>query len=184
VTLSQTRFRSVGDLVLETLGQRATLDWSAPAGSLEWSCWQTVDHMIDCVFSYAFQLASGALGGFLPFHELHATSEADPSELVAGLKGINELFSCLLGSLPNDAEASDGAFVLGVDDWAARAAYEMLLHTHDVVLGLGGRFDPPSSTCAWVIGSPKLWMLDRGRITTTTSPWEALLVGSGRMPIS
>ena len=183
MTVSETRFRSVCDLVLETLGQHVTLDWSVPAGSLEWSCWQTVDHMIDCVFSYAFQLASRAQNGFLPFHELHAMPEAKPSELVTGLRGITGLFSGLLGSVPDDAEASDGVFMLGVDDWAIRAAYEMLLHTNDVVVGLGARFDPPSSTSAWVIASPKLWMLDRSLATTVADPWEALLVGSGRTPV-
>ena len=184
MTLSETRFRSVCDLVLEALDRRVTLDWSVPAGSLEWSCWQTVDHMIDCVFSYAFQLASRAQNGFLPFQELHAMPEATPRELVTGLRGIAELFSGLLGSVPPDAEASDGVFMLNVDDWAARAAYEMLLHTHDVVVGLGARFDPPSPTCAWVIASPKLWMLNRGIATTDMDPWQALLVGSGRAPVA
>ena len=184
VTPSETRFRSVSDLVLETLDQRIALDWSVPAGSLEWSCWKTVDHMIDCVFSYAFQVASRAQSGFLPFHELHAMPEAKPSELVTGLRGITELFSGLLGSVPGDVEASDGVFMLDVDDWAVRAAYEMLLHTHDVVVGLGARFDPPSSMCAWVITSPKLWMLDRAIATTIANPWEALLLGSGRTPVA
>jgi hypothetical protein len=160
------------------------LDWSAVAGSLEWNCWQTVDHVIDCVFSYAFQLASRAQNGFLPFQELHAMPAAQPSELVAGLRGITELLSGLLGSVPSDAEASDGVFTLDVDDWAVRAAYEMLLHTHDVVVGLGARFDPPAPMCAWVIASPKLWMLDRAAIATIADPWEALLVGSGRVPIT
>jgi hypothetical protein len=183
VTLSETRYRSVRELVLDALDERVELDWSVPAGSLEWSCWQTVDHMIDCVFSYAFQLASRAQGGFLPFQELHAMPEARPTELVAGLRGITELFSGLLGAVPGDTAAYDGVFMLDADDWAARAAYEMLLHTHDVLVGLGTRFDPPASTCAWVIASPKLWMLDRGTATTIAHPWEALLVGSGRTPV-
>jgi hypothetical protein len=184
LTLSETHFRSVGELVLETLDQRVALDWSVPACSLEWSCWQTVDHIIDCVFSYAFQLASRARSGFLPFQELHAMPEAEPTELVRGLRGITELFSGLLGSVPGDAEASDGVFMLDVNDWAARAAYEMLLHTHDVVVGLGERFDPPSSTCAWVMASPKLWMFDRASADTTAKPWDALVVGSGRTPVA
>jgi hypothetical protein len=184
MTLSETCFQSVCDLVLETLDRRVNLDWSAPAGSLDWSCWQTVDHVIDCVFSYAFQLASRGQHGFLPFQELHAMPEAKPSELVTGLRGITELFSGLLGSVSHDAEASDGVLMLDVDDWAVRAAYEMLLHTHDVALGLGARFDPPQPVCAWVMASPKLWMLDRENATTNASPWEALLVGSGRAPVA
>jgi hypothetical protein len=109
---------------------------------------------------------------------------AKPSELVKGLRGITGLFSGLLESVPVEAEASDGVFMLDVDDWAVRAAYEMLLHTHDVVVGLGTRFDPPSSMCAWVIASSKLWMLDRTIASKFANPWEALLAGAGRTPVA
>jgi hypothetical protein len=34
VTLSETGFRSVGDLALEMLDQHVALDWSVPGGSL------------------------------------------------------------------------------------------------------------------------------------------------------
>jgi hypothetical protein len=33
-----------------------TQDWSAKAGSLEWDCWETVEHLADGLFSYAVQL--------------------------------------------------------------------------------------------------------------------------------
>jgi hypothetical protein len=31
--------------------------WDARAGSLEWTCWETVEHLTDDLFSYAAQLA-------------------------------------------------------------------------------------------------------------------------------
>ncbi|WP_445186008.1 hypothetical protein ACTXG6_01835 [Pseudonocardia sp. Cha107L01] len=31
-------------------------DWDARAGSLEWTCWETVEHLADDLFSYAAQL--------------------------------------------------------------------------------------------------------------------------------
>ena len=119
VTSPATRFRSVRNLVLETLDQSVTSDWSVPAGSLEWSCWQTVDHMIDCVLSYSLQLASRAQDGFLPFEELHATPEASADKLVVGLGATSELFTALLRYVPPDVDASDGVFMLHADDWAA-----------------------------------------------------------------
>ena len=32
-------------------------DWSVRAGSLEWNCWHTAEHIGDCLLSYAWQLA-------------------------------------------------------------------------------------------------------------------------------
>src|ERR1700721_462106 len=32
-------------------------DWSVPAGTLEWDCWHTAEHIGDCLMSYAWQLA-------------------------------------------------------------------------------------------------------------------------------
>jgi hypothetical protein len=41
-------------------------------GTLEWSCFKTADHTVDCVFSYAFFLASRRTDRYPPFGELHA----------------------------------------------------------------------------------------------------------------
>src|SRR6202046_33456 len=32
-------------------------DWSVRAGTLEWDCWHTAEHIGDCLLSYAWQLA-------------------------------------------------------------------------------------------------------------------------------
>src|SRR3974390_3866231 len=32
-------------------------DWSVRAGTLEWDCWRTAEHIGDCLLSYAWQLA-------------------------------------------------------------------------------------------------------------------------------
>lgn len=173
-------FTGVSDLVLGVLRPQVDSDWDIVAGSLDWTCRQTADHMVDCIFSYAFQLASRAQEGFLPFGELHALPDATPTDLVAGLVGVTELFSSLLRTVPKDVEASDGVVSLNVDDWATRAAYELLLHTHDITSGLGAQFDPPRPTCARVLASPKLWMLDQAAASTTEDSWHALLIGSGR----
>jgi DinB superfamily len=174
------RFQVVSDVVLTALGPLTLEDWNARAGNLEWTCWQTLDHMIDCVFSYALQLASRAHDRLLPFGELHALPGAKPVDLVTALAGITELFCVLLRSVPGDVVASDGLVTLDIDDWAARAAYELVLHTSDITAGLGVQFDPPLSICAWVLDSPNLWMLDRSAAAMARDAWEGLLVGSGR----
>ena len=83
---------------------------------------------------------------------------------------------------PPAAHSSDGVAELGVNDWAQRGAYEVLLHTHDVLEGLEVPFNPPAQMCEWVLESQTLWMLDRERAKTGDDPWTSLLLGSGRSP--
>jgi hypothetical protein len=155
-------------------------DWSKPAGTLEWSCWQTVDHTIDCVFSYALQVAARAQSGFLPFAELHANSDASNRELIEGLGAVGQIFADVVSSAPPDMVASDGVLSLDLGDWCARAAYEVGLHTHDVACGLGVEWQVPSGLCRAIVNSPSLWMFDSSSLTATSDPWIALLEGSGR----
>jgi DinB family protein len=154
-------------------------DWSQPAGTLEWSCWQTVDHVIDCVFSYALQLAARSPSDLLPFHELHALATATPRDLVQGLDAVGKIFAAVVRSVPADATAADGVLQLGPSDWCARAAYEISLHTYDVLSGLGHDFAVPHDTSAAILASPSLWMLDR-ELASSANPWTALVLGSGR----
>jgi hypothetical protein len=173
-------FAAVSALTNDSLAGVVDLDWSVTAGALDWTCSQTVDHMVDCVFSYAMQFAARASGGFLPFHELHALPEATPSDLVQSLGAVEAMFIAVLRCAPSNATASDGFVELGVTDWAQRGAYEVLLHTHDVLEGVAVPFFPPAEMCAWVLGSQTLWMLDPKRAEMGDDPWTALLLGSGR----
>jgi len=173
-------FEAACDDALHSLRKVVESDWSVPAGTLEWSCRQTVVHMIDCVFSYGLQLAARTQGGFLPFEELHALPEATTGDLLEGLRGIGAIFTALIRSVPGESVASDGLFSLDVDEWAARGAYEILLHTYDVLQGHGVSFGPPAALCSWVLASPRPWMLDRNLAAETSDPWKALLLGPGR----
>ena len=47
---------ALADFSIDALTEVVDADWSTRAGVLEWSCWQTVDHMVDCLFSYAMQI--------------------------------------------------------------------------------------------------------------------------------
>jgi hypothetical protein len=136
--------------------------------------------VIDCLFSYCLQLAARAQGDFLPFEEVHARPEATAGDLIEGLRGMGAMFAAVIRSVPGDTRASDGLVSLGIDEWAARGAYEVLLHSDDVVRGHGVNLEPPHVVCAWVLASPGLWMLDRSLAGETSDPWTALLAGSGR----
>jgi hypothetical protein len=51
--------RSAVRLTVATLRQALDRDWEAKAGSLEWTCWETVEHIADNLFFHAAQLGPG-----------------------------------------------------------------------------------------------------------------------------
>src|SRR6266581_1361787 len=56
-------------------------DWSVRAGTLEWDCWHTAEHIGDCLMSYAWQLAVQPSGRYV---RAVATAEkgASPAEVL------------------------------------------------------------------------------------------------------
>src|SRR5689334_15007209 len=98
-------FDVVARLALDTWGSALDRDWSVAAGTLEWSCWTTPDHTIDCVFSYAFFLASRKQDGYPPFGELHALEGATPADLLDGMRAAAEMLSAVIRSAPAGTRA-------------------------------------------------------------------------------
>jgi hypothetical protein len=153
----------------------------AQAAALEWTRWETIDHTIDCVFSYAMQVAAPPGAGFLPFSELHALPEASPTELLAGLQAVGTMFVATVRSAPPDLHSSDGIVSLGLSDWCARAGYELAVHTHDTVSGTGIDWALSPDIARSIVESQALWMFDRNRAEgATRDAWTCLLLGSGR----
>ncbi|HEX4492842.1 MAG TPA: maleylpyruvate isomerase N-terminal domain-containing protein [Acidimicrobiia bacterium] len=158
-------------------------DWSAPAGALEWSCFTTADHTIDCVFSYALFLAARRDDVYPPFTELHALPGASPRDLVNGLSAVCTMLSAVVAAAPADARAIIfGAGPTGIpQDFAARGGLELILHAHDVCRGLGVSFDPPRDLCARLRDHTHDWPGVRDT-PVTDDPWSDVLARSGRQP--
>lgn len=154
-------------------------DWSVRAGTLEWTCRQTVDHVTDCIFSYALQIAGRVRGDFLRLEQLHAQPDADPTDLVDSLEAVGRMFAAVVEEAPPKTISSDGYFDLSLTDWVARALNELLLHTYDVLSGLGVRFAPSTEICAFVLQTPALWMYDRAD-RTAADAWRTMCAASGR----
>jgi hypothetical protein len=166
--------------VLGALDEAVEGDWSKPAGTLEWTCFQTIDHVIDCVFSYSMQVAARAPSGFLPFSELHALPSATPRDLISGLRAVGAMFLAVVRESPADTLASDGVVELDLWGWCSRAAYEIALHGHDVLSGLGSNAQLPVEICRSIVDDESLWMFDRDRARGAPDPVTALLLGAGR----
>ena len=125
--------------------------WHEPAGTLEWSRFETADHTIDCVFSYAFFLASRVQDAYPAFGEVHAEDGATPHDLVDGLRAMTNLLAGAVTTAPPQTrsiiwrrpEVTTGA----PNDFAARGAHELAVHTHDICAGTNVAFDPPRDVC-------------------------------------
>jgi hypothetical protein len=176
-------FADLSVLVLDAWQSAVTRDWSAPAGTLEWSCWTTADHTVDCVFSYAFFLASRRRDSYPPFGELHAQPDATPNDLIDGLRAATTLLSAVIAAADPDVEAVIGLWPYALNgrpaDFAARGALEMILHAHDVCTGLGVVFDPPRELCLRLRDTAQAWP-GQAQLPPTDDPWSDLLERSGR----
>ena len=172
----------VAALAIETWDAAVELDWTVAADTLEWSCFETADHTIDCVFSYGFLFASRAQAASPRFGEVHALADATPTDLVAGLRAMSNL---LIGAITT-APAGTRAIIWrrpepatgSPNDFAARGAHELMLHTHDIGAGLGIPFDPPRAICQRLVEHTASWPY--GELQRTDNAWSDLLARSGR----
>jgi hypothetical protein len=176
--------RAAGDLLLDRWSAAADGDWSVPAGTLEWSCHRTADHLVDCVFSYALFLASGKRDGYPRFGEVHAVTGAGPGDLVDGLRAVLTMLTAVIGTAPSSAEAviwRRPAVTLGRPvDFAARGGLELVLHGHDVCSGLGVPYEPDADACRRLWAHTADWPGHHHEVVATTDAWADVIERSGR----
>ncbi|MEV4949130.1 hypothetical protein [Streptomyces sp. NPDC053755] len=162
-------------------------DWQRPAGSLTWSCWETAEHLADDLFAYAVQIGLEAppLDTEVPFLWTRRreggpanVTFADPAAGVPGLLQVVESCGSLLTALVRTAPADRRSYHChGVSDpagFAAMGIVEVLVHTHDIALGLGVPWTPPAGLCARTL--TRLFP----DAPTDTDRWPTLLWATGR----
>ena len=76
MTVTADDLDSVISCVMSRLLPITDRDWSVRAGTLEWDCWHTAEHIGDCLMSYAWQLAVQPTGRYV---RAIATAEKDAS---------------------------------------------------------------------------------------------------------
>ena len=97
--------RELSRLVLERWTAGADRDWHARAGTLDWDCLYTADHLVDCVFSYALFLASRKTDAYPNFGELHALEGAGPTDMIEGLRAVTTMLLAVIETAEPDAIA-------------------------------------------------------------------------------
>ena len=162
--------------------------WDAPAGDLEWTCWETVEHMADDTLTYAIQLSPSVDDRSFEYTPMYSFTRrpGGPDNTVfverdQGTRGLlRVLDSCggllagVVATAPVDRIAHH---VYGASDpsgFAAMGVVETLVHTYDVAVGLGLRFTGPGDLCRRCLdrlfpGVPK-----------DIDAWPALLWATGR----
>jgi hypothetical protein len=182
--------RALGRIVADTWRAGLDRDWSVPAGTLDWSCWATADHVVDCVFSYALLLASRREDAYPPFDLLRALPEATPADLVNGLEAVTTMLLAVIETADPAARAVLSSYPTvetgSPQDFAPRGAHEMIVHTHDICSGLDVPFDPPQDLCRRLRDHTSEWpdVVTFERPVeprpTTDDAWSDLLERAGR----
>lgn len=178
--------RSV-ELLVDALKPALDADWNVPAGPLEWTCWETGEHLADDLFFYAAQIGSlrpladdYVRWGYSrrrpegPENTITVDVDAGPAALLGALEAGGGILAAVVRSTPPSAR---GFHVFGASDpegFAAMGVVETLVHAHDLALGLGVDFTAPADLCARTLH--RLFP----DVQADAEPWETLLWATGR----
>ncbi|WP_158884119.1 hypothetical protein [Amycolatopsis anabasis] len=178
-------------LAVATLREAPAAAWEDKAGTLERTCWETVEHLSDDLFAYAAQLGprQPPLDGEVPFvwesrrpggpaNAIHADRSAGPAGLLQVLEASGALLVAMVRTTPPHVRAYHGFGVSDAEGFAAMGIVETLVHTHDLAEGLGLAWTPPADLCARVLA--RLFP----DVPETADPWPALLWATGRAELS
>jgi hypothetical protein len=138
---------------LAVLAPYTDLDWQqVAAADLDWSCWRTALHMVDCLYFYAMQVVYGNPAGYL-CTELALDDSASPPRLLTALSAHADLLDRIARFADPHVRAHHNYGVSDAAGFAAMGVVETLIHTFDMVRGLnpGDRWRPPSELAAPVI---------------------------------
>ncbi len=174
-------------LALEALRPAPADGWDRPAGPLEWTCWQTAEHLADDLLAYAAQIAPATPpltrevrfawerrtpGG--PANAIHADREAGPEGLLQVMDACGALLVAMVRTTAPTVRAHHAYGVSDPEGFGAMGVVETLVHTHDLAAGLGLAWRPPGDLCARALG--RLFP----DVPAGPDPWASLLWATGR----
>jgi catechol 2,3-dioxygenase-like lactoylglutathione lyase family enzyme len=163
-------------------------DWSARAGELEWTCWETVEHIADDLVFYAMQLGVPTYAGYLPLESTARYPGGEPnairSDPAAGAEGLLAVLTAsaaLLAAMvlvtPREVRAHHTFGPADPEASAAMGVIETVVHTADVARGLGVDYQPDPALCERVLA--RLFP----DVEETAEPWETLRWATGRIAL-
>lgn len=162
--------------VVSSLRPAASRDWSVRAGTLEWDCWHTAEHIGDCLLSYAAQLAVRPTARYVRFLA-SAEDGATPAEVLEFAEAGARILAAAVRSAPEHIRAYHPTGLADPEGFAAMGCVEALLHGHDIAQGVGVPLDPDRDTCRAVL--TRLFPRTPDDLADT-DPWDALQWATGR----
>ena len=151
MTVTADDLDSVISCVMSGLLPITDRDWSVPAGTLEWDCWHTAEHIADSLLSYAWQLAVQPTSRYV-----RAVATAQKDRLHRPRYWNSP--SPAAGSWPRwcARPARTSAPIIrpgwrSPEGFAAIGCHEALLHGNDIAQGFGLSLEPPRDVCRRVL---------------------------------
>jgi len=151
-------------------------DWARITQTTEWTCRNTLDHMVDALCGYAASLAN-LFTERPPHHPRNGDPSASPTELLQ----LVSTFAGVLSEVTKAAAITDRAFhragMADRDGFVAMGCDEVLIHGYDIATTFRAVYEPPSDLAARVLTRLFPWAPEDG------NPWERLLWANGRSPL-
>jgi uncharacterized protein (TIGR03083 family) len=170
--LSADDIRSAAQASFAVLAPLAAADWSRPASGLEWTCRQTFEHLLRAVNRYALNLANRTTQA--PPSNAGAPPDLSIPDLLALLPLQAGLLAVVVEAAPATARGHHPFGLIDPSGFVGMSVVETILHTDDVVRGLGHTWMPPGHLCRRGLARLLPWA------PPDVDPWAALLWATGR----
>ena len=145
-------------------------DWDVPAGGLDWTCRETLEHV--CGLAYAPVLATRA-AAFRPL-ALAVAPGAPLGDLLWTVEVMSRILAEVARAAPSSARAYHVAGTADPSGFVAMGMDELLVHAADITDGLGARSTPDERLVTLVLDRLFPWW------PRDAEPWTALLWANGR----
>ncbi len=161
---------ATADACVAVLGPLLDEDWDVPAGALDWTCRETLEHV--CGLAYAPVLATRA-ASFRPL-ALAVASGAPLGDLLWTAEVMARILAEVARAAPASARAYHAAGRADPSGFVAMGMDELLVHTADIADGLGARSTPDERLVTLVLDRLFPWW------PRDAEPLTALLWANGR----
>ncbi len=174
-TLGPEHVRAAAAVCRKALSGLVDLDWSIPAGELEWSCRRTLEHIPSAQLFYASQLALAAKER-LP-RARGGEDQLNVAELLLSVEVNAAILEHVLRAAPESVRAFHPAGMADHSGFAGMSCDEILIHTADIAAGFEIDFKPPEDLCSLVLTRLFPWA------PADVGPWESLMWANGRITL-